>query len=105
MNEKLTLANALLGFTLPHAIAIVNQRRWSAQLKAAAAFAVCAAGATLTSYIADALTPEDLLLSTLTVFGAAQLSYQQLWHPTGISQAIETATDVRRRKPRRPRPR
>lgn len=92
MNEKLALANAFVGFVLPHAIALVNQRHWGPQLKAAIAFAVCAAAGTLTSYVAGALAVDDVVLSALVVFGAAQVSYQQLWRPTGIPQAIEQAT-------------
>lgn len=94
MNEKLTLANAFVGFVLPHAIAVVNQRHWGPRLKAAVAFAACAAAGTLTSYVAGALTPEDLILSGLTIFGAAQISYQQLWRPSGITTTIEQKTTV-----------
>lgn len=94
MNEKLALANALVGFLLPHAIALVNQQHWGPRLKAAVAFAACAAAGTLTSYLAGALTPGDIVLSALTIFGAAQVSYQQLWRPTGITTAIEQKTTV-----------
>lgn len=92
MNEKLALANTLIGFLLPHAIALVNQLHWGPRLKAAVAFAVCTLAAAVTSYVAGELTPADLALSAMTVFGAAQVSYQQLWQPTGIAPAIEQAT-------------
>lgn len=92
MNEKLALANALVGFLLPNVIALVNQARWPARAKALVAFAACAAAALLTTWVAGSLVPGDLVFSALIIFGAAQVSYQQLWHPTGVAPAIEQAT-------------
>ena len=92
MNERLALANALVGFVLPNVIALLNQARWVARVKALVAFAACAVAAVLTTYVAGSLVPGDLLFSALIVFGAAQVSYQQLWHPTGVAPAIEQAT-------------
>lgn len=94
MNERLQLANALVGFVLPHAIALVNQCQWPSRLKALVAFLACLAAAALTTHAAGTLTPDDLFLSALVIFGAAQVSYQQLWHPTGIAPALEERTTL-----------
>lgn len=94
MTERLALANAFVGFVLPHAIALVNQQHWGPRLKAAVAFGACAAAGALTSYVAGTLTAGDFVLSALTIFGAAQVSYQQLWRPSGITTAIEEKTTV-----------
>lgn len=94
MNEKLALANALVGSVLPHAIALVNQCHWPSRVKRAVAFGCCAIAAAFTSWIGGELHPDDLLLSVLVVFGAAQISYRAVWHPTGIAPAIEEATTI-----------
>jgi hypothetical protein len=94
MSERLTLANALVGFLLPQLIALINQRKWVARTKSLVAFGACAVAGILTSYVAGDLVSSDLLLSIFTVFGVARVSYAGLWHPTGVTPAIEKATSV-----------
>lgn len=94
MNERLQLANILVGFLLPHAIAIVNQSHWPARAKSASAFVVCAVAAGFTTWIAGDFDAADLTTSVLVIFGAAHASYRAIWHPTGIPQAIEKKTTV-----------
>lgn len=94
MNEKLQLANALVGFVLPHAIALVNQCHWAGRVKGLVAFAVCAAAGTLTTYVAGEFHADDLMLSALTIFAAAEVSYRQLWRPTGLAPRLEERTTI-----------
>lgn len=94
MNHNITLLNLMVGAALPHAIALINQVQWRAQIKAGIAFVVCLVAAAITTYATGHLNLTDWGLAASTVFTAAQVSYKGLWKPLGSTTAIENATSL-----------
>lgn len=93
--KDLIVTSGIVGIGLPLIIALLNQSHWKAGLKAAVAFGICLVAALITTWAEDKLTPENYVLSALTVFAIARTTYAGLWRPTGAAPAIEVATTVK----------
>jgi hypothetical protein len=81
-----------VGFISPPVIALIQQRTWSARVKALVAFGFALAVAAVTAYFNGLFTVADIGRLGLLVFLSAVASYQGLWKPTGVAPAIEKAT-------------
>lgn len=79
---------------LPPLVALINQRRWPAQVKGLVALLVCLAYALVAALMRsdDALSFADWRDTALTVAGSAFAAYQLWWRPSGLAPAIESAT-------------
>lgn len=92
--HNLIWISGVVGFLLPHAIALLNQTHWSAKLKSIVAFCCCLIAAIATTWIKGDLNFTDVVASAGTIFVVARSSYAGLWKPTGIAPTIEAATSA-----------
>jgi len=88
--------SALIGALLPTVVAVVNQPRWPAWARAIATVLVCVAAGAASAAAAGELTGKTWLEAAGVVFAAALTTYHAWWKPSGITNAIEDATSVRR---------
>lgn len=89
---------------LPPIIAVVNQRRWPAQLKGLLALLACAGYALIMMMVRGTVHWTDWRNVLLTTAGAAFIAYRTWWQPSGIAPAIEAATSPDPRGPADPPP-
>lgn len=94
--SDLAMWSLIVGFLLPPALAVVQQGKWDAKIKAALAFLVSAAAAVGVAYFSDDLTGRTWVSSALVVFVGAISTYQMFWKQTTIAPKIESATDLNR---------
>ncbi|MCL0076265.1 hypothetical protein M1N87_02890 [Dehalococcoidia bacterium] len=88
----LEMWSLLVGFFLPPAIAVIQQKSWSDSMRALVAFACCIAAALGTCYFNGSLDGRSIISAMLTVLVTAVATYKAFWHKTGISDAIERLT-------------
>lgn len=79
---------------MPPVIALLNQRRWSAQLKGLVALLACLAAAVGVELIRGPLALSSWRDTALVVAGSAFAGYQLWWRPSGIAPAVEAATTL-----------
>ena len=82
----------LAGFFLPPVLAIIQQRGWSDQLRAVAAFAACLAVGAGVAYFQGDLTGKRFVTGALVVMVTGLTTYRNFWKPTTIAPRIEAAT-------------
>ena len=83
---------ALAAFFMPPVMAVINQPKWSAQLKSLLAFAVSVGVAFVSVWVAGDFNAEDIISSVLVTLTVAQSTYHGFWKPTGIAPGIEAGT-------------
>ena len=84
----------IVAFFVPPAVAVVNQSRFSSQVKALVFFAISLLAAAGTAYFQGDLTGKRFLDSALIIVASAAAYYHGLWKPTQVAPKIETATNV-----------
>lgn len=84
----------VVGFALPPVLAIVQQSKWSSQVRAIIAFLACAVAGAGTAYFQGDLTGRRFVEAGLVVLVTAVATYQSFWKPTGVAPAIESRTNV-----------
>lgn len=93
--SNLEMYALVVGFLMPLLLAVIIQSHWSSGLKATLAFGACLVAAAGTVYFQQ---PDwdwhDWIGSSLLVLVTAIASYKGVWKPTGISDGIETNTNV-----------
>ena len=83
----------IVGFFLPHVIAVVQQPDWSAGLRSVVTFLACLGAAVGTVLIQnDGWSWHDWVSSSLLILVTAIATYKGLWKPTGIAPAVEAST-------------
>jgi uncharacterized membrane protein len=80
-----------IGALLPLIISMLNRVDWSSRQKSLVAFTLCVGGAVVTTGVVGDFSSSDPVESFAIVFGAAKVSYEALWKPTGVSPKIETS--------------
>lgn len=86
--------SAIVAFFVPPVVALINQSKWSSQLKAMVFFGVSLVAAAGTAYFQGDLTGKRFLDSALIVVAAAAAYYHGLWKPTEVAPKIEAASNV-----------
>lgn len=84
----------IVAFFVPPVVALVNQTKWSSQLKAIVFFGVSLLAAAGTAYFQGDLTGKRFLDAALVIVAAAAAYYHGLWKPTQVAPKIESATNV-----------
>lgn len=84
----------IVAFFVPPVVALVNQTKWSSQLKAIVFFGVSLIAAAGTAYFQGDLTGKRFLDAALVIVAAAAAYYHGLWKPTQVAPKIESATNV-----------
>lgn len=84
----------IVAFFVPPVVALVNQTKFSAQLKAIIFFGVSLVAAAGTAYFQGDLTGKRFLDSALIIVAAAAAYYHGLYKPTGVAPTIEEKTNV-----------
>jgi hypothetical protein len=92
--SDLLMYSALVGFLLPPVLAIVMQSSWSQRAKAVVAFLACLVAGAGTAYFEADLDGRTWISASLVVVTTALATYRNFWKPTGISPAIESATNL-----------
>lgn len=83
----------LVGFFLPLAVSVVVQPRWPSHVKAIVTFLLCVVAAIGTVWTQDVdVGGQTLTKAILTVLVGAVTGYRGLWKPTGVAEAVESAT-------------
>lgn len=83
---------ALAAFFMPPIMAVINQPKWSAQLKSLLAFAVSVGVAFVSVWVSGDFNAEDIVTTVLVTLTVAQSTYHGFWKPTGIAPGIEAGT-------------
>ena len=86
------LWSLVCGFFLPLGIAIVQQRKWSDNLRAFVAFLICGAAAAVTCAVSGELSDRTWVTSALMIVVAAIATFKGLWSKIGLTDAIEKFT-------------
>lgn len=98
MNTQDTGLAVIIGALLPMLISVVVQTDWGDQAKAVAAFLVCVIAAVIGSFVADGVSVADPGFDWVAwfagIYGTAMVAWRQFYKPTGITPAIEGATNV-----------
>jgi hypothetical protein len=84
--------SAIVAFFVPLVVAVLNQQKWSAQLKSVVFFVVAVVAAGGTAYFQGDLTGKRWLDSALIVVPAAAAFYHGWWRPNGVAPGIEEST-------------
>jgi hypothetical protein len=91
---------ALLGIVTPLGVALVNQTKWSPQVKTLVAVVVAVAVGVLDALAHGQLQhPGTVVGAVVLVLGASQAAYHLLWQPGDVAPALERATSVSRPAP------
>lgn len=93
--HNLLWISGVVGFFLPHLVAIINQTHWNSGLKAVLAAAACLVAAFVVCWAKGAINFSDWSTSAMIVYTFATTAYKGLWKPTGIIDAVEASTTVR----------
>lgn len=89
----LMMWNLIVGFALPHLIAVVNQPTWSKRFRVATTVVISMVFGGITTYFNGDLSDTSTLVSSILIVLVAAISfYKNLWKQTGIPQAIESTT-------------
>lgn len=83
----------IVGFFMPHLIAVVQQPGWSEGLRSVITFVasvVAAIGTVLIQH--GGWSWHDWVSSTLLILVTAIATYHGLWKPTGVAPSIEKST-------------
>ncbi len=92
--SNLTQWSAIVAFFVPLVVAVLNQEKWSAQVKAIVFFAVSLVAAGGTAYFQGDLTGKRWLDSALVVVAAGAAYYHGFWKPTDVAPTIEKSTSA-----------
>lgn len=79
---------------MPNAVAVLNQRQWSAQTKGLVALAACLLMALLLAFLRGPIVLTAWRDTAMVVAGSAFIAYRQFWQPSGIAPAVESATTL-----------
>ena len=91
----------IVGFFLPHLLAIVQQPKFSTGLRAVITFAGSVVAAIGTVLIQNnGWSWHDWVSSTLLILVTAIATYHGLWKPTGVAPSIEGSTSGTNTGPR-----
>lgn len=91
--DKLTMLNLVIGFlSATFIIPIIQQPRWSAQVRSWITFAYSVVVGFLTSWVTGELSLKDIATSVLVVLITAIATYKGFAKPTDIAPKIEGAT-------------
>lgn len=90
--SDLQMWSLLVGFFLPLAIAVIQQPKWSAPVRAAVTFVVCALAGAGTAYLNGSFEGRPLISTILLVLVTALSSFKGLWKPTEIAGSVERLT-------------
>ena len=86
--------SAIVAFFVPLVLSVLNQSKWSSQVKAIIFFGVSLLAAAGTAYFQGDLTGKRWLDSALVIVPAAAAFYHGWWKPNGVAPAVEEATNV-----------
>lgn len=92
--HNLLWISGVVGFFLPHLVAIINQSHWNPGLKSILATFACLVAALIVCWSKGQLNFSDLSTSALIVYAFATTAYKGLWKPTGIIDAVESSTTL-----------
>jgi hypothetical protein len=84
----------LVGFFLPPALAVIQQQRFSTKLRAVIAFVACVIAGAGVAFFQGDLTGKRFVSGALIVMTVGLATYRNFWKPTGVTPAIESATEV-----------
>jgi hypothetical protein len=98
ISENVAAWTALAAFLLPPVMAVINQPKWSPQIKSGLAFLACLGVAAVTTWLQGDFAGGDYITAALTALTVAQATYQGFWKPTGIAPGIEEGTSAGRRR-------
>lgn len=84
----------LVGVVVPLLVSVVNQPSFGPRTKHVAAVVVSALAGLATVGASGQLDTTDLVTTITLVYVASQTAYHQLWKRTGITDAVETATNL-----------
>ena len=83
----------IVGFFMPHVIAVVQQPGWSQGLRSVITFLASVGAAIGTVLIQHGgWNWHDWVSSTLLILVTAIATYHGLWKPTGVAPSIEAST-------------
>lgn len=83
---------ALIGAVLPLLIAVIQQPRWSSQVRQIVSIVISVIAGLGTVLASGNFDVQNLLVTIVALIGAAQASYALIFKPTGAAQKIEKAT-------------
>jgi hypothetical protein len=84
---------AVSGFFMPLIIAVINRCHWSTEFKSCIAFMACVACTAVQLGMQQKLDFANFFPTLLLVLTFSISSFQGLWKPSGIANALEAATD------------
>lgn len=84
----------IVAFFVPLVMSVLNQSKWSAQIKAGLFFAVSLVAAAGTAYFQGDLTGKRFVDSALVIVAAGAAFYQGWWKPVGVAPKLEEVTNL-----------
>lgn len=83
---------SIVGFFLPPVIALIQQPKWSNQIRTVVAFGACTVAGAGTAYFQGDLTGRRFVEAGLVVLVTSMATFRNFWKTIGLSPAIELAS-------------
>lgn len=90
--SNLVMWNLIVGFLMPNLVAILQQPKFTSQVRALITAGAAVMGGFGTAYFTGSFNFEDVVGSILITGVAAITFYKGFWKPTGVATSIENAT-------------
>lgn len=94
--SNLVMWNLIVGFLIPHFIAIFQQVHWTKGVRVAVTAVICVFFGLGTAYFNGLFNFHDVIGSILTLGVAAITFYKNFWKQTGVVQKVEAFTSGRK---------
>lgn len=83
------------GFFVPLVMAVINQPKWSKELKTLLHFVVCMAVAAIQLQLDGTLTPSAFFPNALAVLSTSIVIFHGVMKPSGLADVVEVSTSPR----------
>lgn len=94
--SNLVYWSMIVAFFVPPVVAVIVQSKWAKEVKAVLFFLISLVAAAGTAYFQGDLTGRRWVEASLIIVAGAAAFYHGLFKPTGVTDTIESATNVDR---------
>jgi len=93
--DNLAMWSLVVGFFTPPVLAVIQQPKWSATVRAIVGFLFALVVGGVTAWLTGSLNVNDWVSAALIVLVSAITTYKGFWKETGVAQKIEAATSAK----------
>lgn len=94
----LAMWSLIIGAVVPPLVSLIKRKRWSDSAKSLLSFIIFAIAGAGTAYFSDNFNGRSIVSSFLLIAVTGYALYQSFYKPTGIDNAVSSATETNKRK-------